>query len=63
MAIYPIVHKETGEKKVLELSVHDITEWYQNNPDWKRDWSEGCASSGELGEWKDRLISKKTRME
>ena len=59
MAIYPIVHKETGEKKVLELSVHDITEWYQNNPDWKRDWSEGCASSGELGEWKDRLISKK----
>ena len=40
MAIYPIVHKETGEKKVLELSVHDITEWYQNNPDWKRDWSE-----------------------
>ena len=59
MAIYPIVHKETGEKKVLELSVHDITEWYQNNPDWKRDWSEGCSSSCELGEWKDRLISKK----
>jgi hypothetical protein len=58
MAIYPIVHKETGEKKVLELSVHDITEWYQNNPDWKRDWSEGCASPGEVGEWKDKLARK-----
>ena len=58
MAIYPIVHKETGEKKVLELSVHDITEWYQNNPDWKRDWSEGCASPGEVGEWKDKLSRK-----
>ena len=59
MAIYPIVNTETGEKKVIEMSVHDITEWYQNNPEWKRDWPEGCASAGELGEWKDRLISKK----
>lgn len=59
MAIYPIVNTETGEKKVIEMSVHDITEWYQNNPEWKRDWPEGCASAGELGEWKDRLISTK----
>ena len=59
MAIYPIVNTETGEKKVIEMSVHDITEWYQNNHEWKRDWPEGCASAGELGEWKDRLISTK----
>ena len=58
MAIYPIVNTETGEKKVIEMSVNDITEWYQNNPEWKRDWPAGCASAGELGEWKDRLISK-----
>ena len=59
MAIYPIINKKTGEKKVIEMSVHEITEWYQNNLEWKRDWPEGCASGGELGEWKDRLIKTK----
>lgn len=58
MAIYPIVHKETGEKKVIEMSVHDIQQWYQDNPEWKRDWSEGCASPGEVGDWQNKLISK-----
>ena len=58
MAIYPIVNKETGEKKVVEMSVHDITQWYKDNPEWQRDWSEGCASPGEVGEWRDRLIKK-----
>lgn len=58
MAIYPIINKETGEKKVIEMSVHDITQWYKDNPDWQRDWSEGCASPGEVGEWKDRLVNK-----
>lgn len=59
MAIYPIVNKETGERKEIEMSVHDITQWYQDNSEWKRDWSQGCASSAELGEWKDRLIKSK----
>ena len=58
MAIYPIIHKETGEKKVVEMSVHDITQWYIENPDWKRDWSEGCATPGELGEWQNKLANK-----
>jgi hypothetical protein len=58
LAIYPIIHKETGEKKVIEMSVHDITQWYTDNPEWKRDWPEGCASPGEVGEWKDKLISR-----
>jgi hypothetical protein len=58
MAIYPIIHKETGEKKVIEMSVHDITQWYQDNPEWQRDWSEGCASPGEVGDWQNKLISK-----
>jgi hypothetical protein len=58
MAIYPIINKNTGEKKVIEMSVHEITKWYEENPEWKRDWSEGCASAGELGEWKDKLIQK-----
>lgn len=58
MAIYPIIHKETGEKKVIEMSVHEITKWYEDNPKWKRDWSEGCASPGEVGDWQNKLISK-----
>ena len=58
MAIYPIIHKETGEKKVIEMSVHDIQEWYNNNLEWKRDWSEGCATPGEVGDWRNKLISK-----
>lgn len=58
MAIYPIINKETGEKRVIEMSVNDIMQWYKDNPEWKRDWSEGCASPGEVGEWKDKLISR-----
>ena len=58
MAIYPIIHKDTGEKKVIEMSVHDIQQWYIDNPEWKRDWSEGCASPGEVGDWQNKLISK-----
>lgn len=58
MAIYPIIHKDTGEKRVIEMSVHEIQNWYENNPEWKRDWSEGCASAAEVGEWKDKLNKK-----
>lgn len=58
MAIYPVVHKETGEKKVIEMSVNDIMQWYNDNPEWKRDWSQGCASPGEVGDWQNKLVSK-----
>lgn len=58
MAIYPVIHKETGEKKVVEMSINDIMQWYTDNPDWKRDWSEGCASPGEVGDWQNKLIQK-----
>ena len=59
MAIYPIINKETGETTVIEMSVHEITQWYEDNPQWKRDWSQGCATPGEVGEWKDKLASKR----
>lgn len=58
MAIYPVVNKETGEKKVIEMSVHDIMDWYKANPQWTRDWSEGCATPGEVGDWQNKLTSK-----
>jgi hypothetical protein len=56
LAIYPIIHKKTGEKKVIEMSVHEITQWYEDNSEWKRDWSEGCATPAEAGEWRDKLV-------
>ena len=58
MAIYPIKHKETGETKVIEMSINNIIEWYEDNPEWQRDWSQGCATPGEVGEWKNKLIQK-----
>jgi hypothetical protein len=58
MAIYPLIHKETGETKEVEMSVHDITQWYKDNPEWTRDWSQGCATPGEVGDWRNKLISK-----
>ena len=59
MATYPIIHRETGETKVIEVSVHEITRWYEEHPEWQRNWSEGCAVVGEVGEWKDKLRKSK----
>ena len=60
MATYPVVHKETGEQKEVKLSVHEWSKWCDDNPDWKRDWSDPntCPASGEVGEWRDKLINK-----
>ena len=60
MATYPIVNKVTGEQKEVVLSVHDWPQWCEDNPDWKRDWSDPstCPSPGEVGEWKDKLRTK-----
>ena len=56
--IYHVIHKETGEQKSIERSCNDIMEWYQENPDWERDWSQGCASLGEVGDWKTKNVNK-----
>ena len=58
MAQYDVINHATGETKVIECSVHDITAWYEANPEWKRDWSQGCAAAQEMGEWKDKLMVK-----
>lgn len=60
MAIYQVIHKETGETQVVECSVHDIMDWYEANPEWERDWSYGGASisKGGVGEWKTQLANK-----
>jgi len=58
LAIYPIINKETSETKVIEMGVHDILDWYENNKPWSRDWSQGSASSFEVGDWRNKLTSK-----
>ena len=58
MPTYPVVNKETGEKKELSMSMIKYDEWRKENPNWDKDWSEGCAGIGEVGEWKDKLITK-----
>ena len=58
MAIYPIINVNTGEQKVIEMSVHEIMDWYKENSEWKRDWSQGSATPGELGDWQNKLVSK-----
>jgi hypothetical protein len=57
MATYPVINKETGEQKDLVVSVHEWTQWCEDNPDWKRDWSDPstCPGSGEVGEWRDKM--------
>ena len=49
MATYPVINKETGEQKKVKLSVHDLGQWLEDNPEWQRDWSDPATApaSGE----------------
>ena len=60
MATYPVVNKETGEQKEVEMSVHEWSSWKDDNPDWTRDWSDPSTvpGSGEVGDWQDKLYAK-----
>ena len=58
MPTYPVKNSLTGETKELVMSIDDYGQWRKDNPDWDKDWSQGCASVGEIGEWKDKLIKK-----
>ena len=56
---YPVINRETGERKDIHLSHSEIMEWYKENPGWERDWSEGCASTiGNVGDWKTQNVKK-----
>ena len=58
MATYPVKHTETGEEKEVCMSVHDIQQWYKDNPEWGRDWSKGASMPCDEGEWKHKLVNK-----
>ena len=53
MPTYPVVNKETGEKKELSMTMVEYSNWRDENPGWDKDWSEGCAAL-------ERLVSGKT---
>jgi len=57
MATYPVINKETGEQKEVRLSVHEWSQWKDDNPEWDRDWSDPstCPASGEVGDWRDKI--------
>ena len=50
MPTYPVINKETGEKKTLSMTMKAYSEWRQENPGWDKDWSAGCAGVGEVGD-------------
>ena len=55
MPTYPVINKETGEKKELSMTIIGYDELKKENPDWDKDWQAGVASLGEVGEVYDRL--------
>lgn len=57
MPLYPVINKNTGETQELKMTIAEWGDWKKENfPDgWDRDWSQGCASAGQAGEWKDSL--------
>jgi hypothetical protein len=58
MPTYPVKNLKTGETQELVMPVADYGQWRKDNPDWDKDWSQGCASVGEVGDWRNKLISK-----
>ena len=55
MPTYPVIHKETKENQELYLSMAEYDQWRKDNPDWDKDWSQGCAGVGEVGDWRDKM--------
>jgi len=58
MPVYPVKNLTTGETQELVMSVADYEKWREENPDWDKDWSAGCAGVGEVGDWQNKLISR-----
>ena len=55
MPTYPVKNLKTGEEKELNLTMANYEKWRDENPDWDKDWSKGCAGAGEVGDWRDKM--------
>lgn len=45
MPTYPVIHKETGEKKELYMTMVEYDQWKKDNPDWDKDWMAGVGGT------------------
>ena len=59
MPTYPLKNLKTGETQQQVMTMKEYDVWKKENPDWDKDWSKGCASLGEVGDWRNKLVSKK----
>jgi hypothetical protein len=55
MPTYPLINKETGEKKELSMPMTAYDQWRKDNPDWDKDWQAGVAGVGEGSDWRKKL--------
>ena len=55
MPTYTIKNLKTGEQKEIQMSMPEYDQWRKDNPDWDRDWMQGVANVGEVGEVYDKL--------
>jgi broad specificity phosphatase PhoE len=57
MPTYPVINLKTKETKELNMSMKAYDEWKKENPDWDKDWSQGCASTQEMFRWTGEAAS------
>ena len=57
MPTYPIIHKETGEKKELSMTMKEYDQWRKDNPECDKDWQAGVAACQEIEVWKGEARS------
>tara|TARA_B100000678_G_scaffold254931_1_gene232399 strand:+ start:330 stop:572 length:243 start_codon:yes stop_codon:yes gene_type:complete len=58
MPTYPVINKVTKETQTLSMTMVEYDRWRKDNPDWDKDWSQGCAGVGEVGDWQQKLVNK-----
>jgi len=58
MPTYPVINKVTKETQTLSMTMIEYDQWRKDNPDWDKDWSQGCAGVGEVGDWQQKLVNK-----
>ena len=57
MPTYPVIHKETKEKKELSMTMSEYDTWRKENPDWDKDWQAGVAGCHEMFRWSGEAAS------
>ena len=51
MPSYPVKNLKTGATQELSMTMSAYDKWKEENPDWDKDWSKGCASQSREFRW------------